>query len=63
MEIVRICPGCGAENLDDYVETVFPFCERCNREFYWDDIITEEEIALARRNGSSLALSVVSRQR
>lgn len=46
MEIVRICPGCGAENLDDYVETVFPFCERCNREFYWDDIITEEEIAL-----------------
>ena len=46
MEIVRICPGCGAENLDDYVETVFPFCERCNRELYWDDIITEEEIAL-----------------
>lgn len=34
------CPHCGATNLDDYIETIYPMCCGCTESFDWDGILT-----------------------
>lgn len=37
------CPDCKHLNEDDYENTVFPLCEKCNQTFDWSQITINKE--------------------
>jgi hypothetical protein len=37
------CPNCGTLQEDSFAETLRPLCEKCGRDFYWEDLLTDEE--------------------
>lgn len=47
MDIKWHCLDCGAENLDNYKLTTFPLCGECLNVFFWDDILTPDEMEKA----------------
>jgi len=44
METKWICPECQTTNLDDWMLTAFPVCENCNKEIWWEDILTGQNL-------------------
>ena len=38
------CPFCGTKNTDDYALTIFPVCEGCGTDNWWEDLLTPEQI-------------------
>ena len=34
------CRKCGAENCDSFAATAMPYCESCQSEYFWDDLLT-----------------------
>ena len=61
--ILWTCPKCGAQNTDDYAETIFPTCEnvtthadRVLDSLMWEDILSADEISQA--NQKLIALEI-----
>lgn len=41
-EVTWVCPTCHTQNLDDYQLTTFPYCEVCQGDFFWDDVLEKD---------------------
>lgn len=41
------CPDCGCANTDDFAQTAIPMCAGCDKEFYWDDVLSLDKMAAA----------------
>jgi len=42
LDQVWTCPNCQMENVDNFADTTFPLCSRCDECYQWEAVVRQE---------------------